>query len=110
MLAPNLTPKIDTAGEILLAAADIIERDGWCRHRLQDPLGRMCLYGAIIRAANERNRCSAFPEGFGIKRLEKYLFAGDKHPALNIADWNDQVCNSKEEAVQALRRAAWSGG
>ncbi len=107
MLAPNLTPKIDVAGEILLDAADILERDGWCRHRLQDPLGRMCLYGAIIKAHNERAKNAPFIEGGSVNRLQKYLSRDGEID--NIADWNDGICGGKEEAIQALRGAAWSG-
>ena len=35
MLAPNVEPKVDVAGEILLRAADLIQREGWCKHRLR---------------------------------------------------------------------------
>ena len=55
MLAPNVEPKVDVAGEILLRAADLIQREGWCKHRLQDTQGRLCLYGAIIKATPKRS-------------------------------------------------------
>ena len=39
-----------TAPEVLLKAADILERDGWCKYSLNDRQGRHCVAGAIIVA------------------------------------------------------------
>ena len=106
MLAPNVEPKVDVAGEILLRAADLIQREGWCKYRLQDTQGRICLYGAIIKATpkNQYNESTD-----GIRRLERYLKLRGPLEMVNIAVWNDNKCKNKEQAIEALRGAAWSG-
>ena len=89
---------IDPAGKILLNAADRLLRHGWCQGYLSDGSGRNCMVGAIQKSA------AAHVEGYGeaFRRLSDYL------RTVAIVDWNDTVCKSKEEAIDALRAAAFS--
>lgn len=41
----------DDVADVLEKAAEVIERDGWCQNQLTDEAGRVCLVGAIEKAA-----------------------------------------------------------
>ena len=89
---------MDAAGKLLLDAADYMDRHGWCTKFFELEDGSVCLVGAIRavthpRAAVERDRV--------LMRLKRHLGTSA------IVDWNDAVCQSKEQAVEALRAAAF---
>lgn len=37
--------------DILQEALNVLDRDGWCKHELEDSEGRVCLAGALQKAA-----------------------------------------------------------
>lgn len=45
MIAPDATPR--TPQDVLLKAAELIERDGWTRCQSQSPEGKRCASAAI---------------------------------------------------------------
>ena len=97
-----------TADEILDAAADLLEKEGWIQSNLVSPEGR-CAIGAIRRVQDMNGS------------LIQYMFGSPKNPiplqdtptyvlqsflGQAVATWNDQKGRTKEEVVQALRDAA----
>lgn len=84
-------PTVDPVGEILLRAADLIEREGWTRGMAHDHEGR-CVFGAIYEITE--------------KNYYKPMVRLERHLKMSTIAWNDQVCISKEQAVAALRAAA----
>lgn len=83
----------EMANEMILKAADIIERDGWCRRRLHQD-GAHCVIGAL----NEVNGDSA------VKIAAYYrLTEGVKLP---VAVWNDHYAESKDHVLRTMRRIA----
>lgn len=101
-----------TPSEILLKAADLIEQKGWTRYgyaRDEDgndvnPTSRhavcFCAIGAIRASANDR--------GLGSLSRTAVRFAEDALDCNSLDDWNDEFGRTKEEVVEALRRAAQS--
>lgn len=79
----------------LLDAADYIEKHGWCQHSLQDPNGRVCIFGAI-------DLVTADPDVLGnaVVRLSRQV---SYYP---ITAWNDAPERTKQEVVDTLRAAA----
>lgn len=87
--------ELDEAGEKLLRAADYMEKHGWCREVFVDVDGAVCLAGAIRESGSGNYGATS--------RL--YCFLGR-----DIHEWNDNVCQSKQQAVAALRAAAYYEG
>lgn len=96
----------------LIAAAMLIERDGWCQGKAMSADGRRCITGAIYMVGR---RESAFlsPDYFKFRAegdlamawLDRWLddrwsgFAG-------IVGWNDETGRTKEEVLALLELAA----
>ncbi len=76
---------------ILHAAADRIERDGWCQGSFEYA-GRVCMVAAICDVAGD-----AFLRGEGIIYLE------DRIGTQNLMAWNDDPGRTQEQVVTALR-------
>ena len=106
--------QVDEVGKVLLDAAAILERDGWCQGEILSFDGRRCALGAIGEAAG------AFPVGDKIlfddvrpgtgqlyldvtERLRKSLGLGE----IGIGFWNDRPERTQETVVEALTRAAY---
>lgn len=92
---------------ILEAAADYMEVHGWTKGVSENALGEVCVQGAIWRGVGvnmhahpgyDRNLHRLF------KVAEKTLCKAMDTTA--TAAWNDLICKSKYEAVDALRLAA----
>lgn len=84
-----------SVGEVLEAAAIIVERDGWCQFRMCDQDGGHCALAAIIRADVYRCGATAFM---------RTILGG------SLMEWNDAPERTKEEVVAALRAAALRAG
>ena len=84
-----------TVAEVLNAAADLIEKRGWCQHLAFDPDGRHCALGAIWA-----QRCPG--------PLEREAVAAVRRATGSpfVGEWNDAPQRTKEEVVEALRKAA----
>jgi len=90
-----------TAPEVLLKAADILERDGWCKHSLNDLQGRHCVAGAIIVAT------VGSPGGHRLRKEARQLL----HRRLpfwepTIESWNDLPWRTRNQVLAKLRAAA----
>jgi hypothetical protein len=87
-----------TAPEVLLKAADVLERDGWCKYSLNDRQGRHCVAGAIIIAV------AGSPGGDELRkeaRLQQHLTFWP-----TIESWNDLPWRTRNQVLAKLRAAA----
>ena len=104
--------------EILMKAAQELDRRGWCKNFGIDDEGRVCLYGAIatvLYPEEYKLKDGGIPSGFQhheevadhAERLVSYIaFKTNKGGLANIFLYNDEVLQTKEEAVKALMEAA----
>lgn len=94
---PNWT-ELDEVGKVLMCAAEHIEKHGWCQREYTNHKGQVCLFGSLalndLVAQSPDTRRAA-------QRLSSFL--GD----VVISTWNDNVCESQEQAVATLRAAAY---
>ena len=84
-------------------AADVLERDGWCRWGTQDTRGRKCVVGALCSAARTPRR-----RGDAVVAFGKYLHEQQDTAALDshsAAEWNDNQTD-KRKVQRHLRRCA----
>lgn len=92
---------VDETGQVLLDAADYIERHGWCQYIVEDNQGRVCIGGAISAAASNSDQDDLYV--YALVRLDKYL-----HSYKLVPFWNDTPGRTKEEVIAALRAAAYT--
>ena len=93
-------PRQTTVRGVLLAAARLIERRGWCQHALaKGP--RRCVWGAIRQIAT----------GYPNKNLNELAYRSRvvlcmaiQHDSATV--WNDAPQRTKAEVLRALRAAA----
>ena len=90
------------AADVLDKAADVIERDGWCRHEYHDPEGRHCTVGAIEAAVIQEGH---FPISETIDEAEDSL---DRWLGQSVAAWNDDIARDVREVITSLRECAAS--
>ena len=77
-------------GMILNAAADLIERDGWCQYQFTKG-DKRCLVGAIERAAGYETYASVL------------MYFQKRQRIANAVNWNDREGRTKAEVIAALR-------
>ena len=87
---------------VLLDAADLLERDGWCQHRTRDDCGRYCALGAVQLVGHYSPFFKLVFDDFRIAERVLYSVVGP------IPAWNDQPGRTREEVCAALRQAAAS--
>jgi hypothetical protein len=87
-----------TARQILLAAASMLERDGWCQGSSQDEKGRRCGSGAIT------DTCP--PGNHGAEWVRARNAVREQIGSEDIAVWNDVHGRTADEVIAALRAAA----
>lgn len=97
--------KVDEVGEVLLKAADYIEKYGWCQEAAFSPDGRACLLGGIYAACGGLRRDAGLydtPPNYdkAVSRIAKF--------APNLGVWNDHPHRTKDEVVAVLRKAAYA--
>jgi hypothetical protein len=89
--------------EIYSRAADYIEDHGWIQHNLEDPSGRVCLWGALRRVT-----------GWGLDSASELSELINREMCQELADsttrWNDAPGRSKEEVIAFLREQAVKAG
>lgn len=92
------TKIVDADGEVILLAAKMIEKRGWCQVDFEADDGRLCAVGAIIRAALELNHpnCNRVVRSFDT-------------PEFTLMMWNDLRAKSGAEVIARLRSAAEQG-
>lgn len=87
-----------TASAILYAAADLIERDGWCQHESTDFYGGRCALTAIEDSGG------GYASRYATEKFRAFIGGG------SIAEWNDDPGQSLVAVVLMLRKAAsWLG-
>jgi len=98
---------METVGDVLNAAADVIEKRGWTRGTFCDAAGNVCTMGAINASLSGR------PNGVG---TDAYAMQARRQAAMGIkflagafdvASWNDEMERTKPEVLRTLRLAAW---
>lgn len=96
----------------LYAAADYMQEHGWTRGELVSADGKVCLLGALSVALSGSTSFVHPPlpgtydcRTYNIAYLVLQRLTGHRPDA-----WNDTRCNSTEEAVKMLRKAATVGG
>ena len=88
--------ELDEDGCLLEQAADYMEQYGWCQGNYEKGEA-VCLAGAVLKVGEGRTR--GYRDVW--ERIEEAV--GNK---CNITTWNDSICKTKEQAVNALRKAA----
>ena len=113
-------PELDDTSHKMLAAADLLKKDGWCTHIRKNSLGERCLLGAlddITGTYQNTNRCHEAANRLAamLPLIESHSDVGKseywqgKLPTVwKIANWNNYVCKSAEEAANKLREAAYA--
>ncbi len=100
----EITPS-DRISRTLNAAADIMEEHGWCGKGAYGPNEEICLVVAISRTFPNRRTFEDDRVCWEAHaRLQAYL------SPFAIIGWNENICRSKEQAVAALRGAAFAKG
>lgn len=99
--------KLDDASKVLLKAADMIERNGWCQGAayldfVKGSKGPMCMYGAIW-AANDDDPTGKFE---ALKAAEGRV---NEACGTFMAKWNDKSGRTKDEVLAKLRAVALGG-
>ena len=90
--------------QVLLHAADLIDRIGWCQHTECDDKGRVCAAEALMRVAYATHDMAS-TYSFAICRLSYFVTSGRQSGAA-IA-WNDAEGRTAAEVTGAMRACAW---
>src|SRR5437867_3333049 len=94
--------ELDDASKLLLAAAAIIERQGWCQCFIGTFGGQLCIEGALNVARGREP--IAMLEGNEVT-LEALLRV-NKAVGASAFHWNDTPGRTKDEVVAKLRAVA----
>lgn len=95
--------KIRTWRQLLLAAADLIEKKGWTKGDYQSH-GRYCIMGAINKVA--LGKPSTADWKVRIVASARIHLASRMMGCGSIEVWNDSVAKSKAEVLRILRETA----
>jgi hypothetical protein len=86
---------VDAIDRTILAAADYMQAHGWCRWKLEDSKGRVCISGALDKVSIPLY-CKA------IERIEDYH-------GVHLVSFNDYQCKGKKQALTFMRAAVARG-
>jgi hypothetical protein len=100
-----------TVDEVIDRAADILDRDGWCRGAYVNGLGEHCVTGALNSVLNaftqdlrKWDEVSDFIRSPGVLPTSTSTY---RHITLaKIVMWNDRKCANRYEATNFLRSEA----
>ncbi len=96
--------KVSPEGETFLQAAEYMRKHGWCQTQAVADDGRVCLVGALSKSvAADRlwsDNILHCKYQDALAELEGYL-------GMSAAVWNDDYCQSKEQAIAKLIDAAF---
>ena len=106
-----------TVQTILVGAAHIIRRRGWCRGTLLDESGAVCLLGAIFEAGAGRSpvtfhadhdRCDALTHAAWdvVENRINARFGRAGEPRLTISGCNDHPARTVEDVLEILDSGA----
>lgn len=105
----DLMKDYNEKGRLLLKAADYMDEHGHCRCALRDSKGRVCLWGAIIYAAEFTDR-TPFPKLIKSTAYECFESVSavlrQRGSGNNPIDWNNQPWRTKDAVVALLRETA----
>lgn len=99
----TIEPAVDEVGQLLLDAADVLERYGWRQREYGNPDTGFCMMGAIMFVQQPQNGIISVghtPSFRATLRLQAHLGRTD------IVGWNDDLGRSKGQVLNALRAAA----
>ncbi len=96
----------------LLAAAEKLKRDGWCRHQLGEQDGPTCAMGSLwaIRGklmsygfldASDEDK---FAMGEHVDRLERFI--DTESIGFSVECWNDNYAMSVDDVIQLFQYVA----
>jgi hypothetical protein len=85
--------------QILLEAADLIERDGHCKDVLDDGQGRHCALGATYLSKDGRPTRMGRAAHLAITHLQDMVGA-------NVPAWNNHPDRTAEDVIATLRKCA----
>ena len=98
----------------LSAAADLLERDGWCQRFWCDDDGRRGASAAIARVATGSDELAGIEIGDAAldelnaahDALTDYLLDLECEPHISVTDWNDSPGATAAETIATIRAAA----
>lgn len=99
--------QLDDSRMMLLKAAQEMEKRGWCRKRLIDRHGHVCMVESVLIATG-RDMTVAQPS---LDLLDSYVrqrLGGGEYVSM-ISYYNDFICKNKEDALAAINAAAVHG-
>lgn len=91
-----------TVSDVLLAAADVLYRDGWTQGKAHGRDGSHCVAGAIQIAAGLGLNAIALTDGY----MAAFRAFSDVVPGMWVAEWNDVPGRTADEVIHALKDAA----
>lgn len=86
-----------TPREVLLAAADYLEANGWIQSGAYHPGGPACVINAFLAVE---------PDDLDSRAGAHELFIAHVGARRGIDEWNDAPGRTRDEVVRALREAA----
>jgi hypothetical protein len=91
---------VDDIGRLILQAAELIERKGWCQFKTSNALGEHCLVGAVCALNYQYDAAFA--------RIGRFALAnGIWTEETGFGKWNDDPSRTKQDVVNLLRAAAY---
>jgi hypothetical protein len=91
-----------TPQEVLLKAAELLERRGWCQNELTNPeTGAYCVLGALQTVC----LVDYFIESEAREILRNKVY-GEPPETGSLVDWNDEPGRTATEIISTLRAAA----
>lgn len=100
--------ELDGPAKLLLKAAAVIERDGWCQNDIQTFDGRVCLAGAVKRAAGVPLHNFVWDEE-SEEAMDRMNRQALQEGFVDAPRWNDMIGRTKEEVVAKLCAVALAG-
>ncbi len=95
--------KAEAWRQVLLHAADLIDRTGWCQHAECDDNGRVCAAEALMRVAYATHDVAA-TYSFAMSRLSYFVTCGQH--SLAVIEWNDAKDRTAAEVTSTMRACA----
>lgn len=106
---PTMPIELDEVGQVLLKAAQLIERHGLAKETRLSTEGAFCLHGAISMAACGDPDQDSIIDGLASMAFVEYLARNDiyKSPTRNgAAFWNNAPERTASEVISALTSCA----
>lgn len=91
--------------EVLFRAADLLRTRGWGQNHAEDSKGRLCIAGAIRKAAGFHPRRGEGPDGT-MPSLEPVRHIIEDVMGPNQVEFNNRDCKRAEDAIAAVEICA----